>query len=86
MLMKLTPGVDFTNIYKQLLCVKIKKAQEDTDDLTFYFVLLGSLRIKAAPKHVGEINHWHQFHQHTTHDFFVQKCCTQFFSNYSLAM
>ncbi len=54
--MKLTPGVDFTNIYKQLLRVKIPKVQKDTNDLTGFFALLGSALVKGVCKRVGEID------------------------------
>jgi hypothetical protein len=36
--------------YEQLLHTKIPKAQENTDDLTVFFVLLRSARVKAAHK------------------------------------
>jgi len=39
-------------LYKQLLHAEIPKAQKDTDD----YVLLGCMRVKAACKHVGEID------------------------------
>jgi len=42
--------------YEQDLCMQIPKAQKDTDNLTVFFVLLGSAHVKAARKHVGEIN------------------------------
>jgi len=35
-LMKLTTGVNFTNVYKQLLLSKISKVQNNTDDLTVF--------------------------------------------------
>jgi len=40
--------------------MKISKAQQDTDDLTGFFVLLGSSHVKATRKHVGEMNPWAQ--------------------------
>jgi hypothetical protein len=42
--------------YKQLLGAKISKAQNNTDDVTVFFALLGSAHIKAEFKHVGEID------------------------------
>jgi hypothetical protein len=42
--------------YDQLLYAKIPKAQNDTDYLTESFMPLGSLHVKAAHKHVGEID------------------------------
>jgi len=41
----------------QLLLMQIPKAQKDIDDLTD-FTILGSAHLKAASKHVGEIDHW----------------------------
>jgi len=43
-------------IYKQLLLVQIPKAQKDTDELTVFFALLGSVHLKALSKHVVEID------------------------------
>jgi len=48
--MKSTPSVNFNKFYKQLLHMQISKAQKDTDDLTFFFALLGSSSVKAARK------------------------------------
>jgi len=42
--------------YKQFLCMPIPKAQKDTDYWTASLGLLGSSRIKAACKHVDEID------------------------------
>ncbi len=47
-------------LYEQLLHEKIPKVQKRPDDLTVFFVLLGSAHIKAAHKDVGEIDHWSQ--------------------------
>jgi len=63
-----------TTFYKQLLHNQIPKAQKDINDLTVFFTLLGYECVKAAHKHVNEINPRHQFHQHFTLAFFVQKC------------
>jgi len=41
--------------YEQLLHAQVPKEQKDTDDMNVYFALLGSLRIKAVHKHVGEL-------------------------------
>ncbi len=38
------------------MCAQITKALKDAVDLTVCFVLLGSARIKASHKHVGEID------------------------------
>ncbi len=40
MMMKLTPGVYFTNILRVVFCMKIPKAQKETDDLNVFFALL----------------------------------------------
>jgi len=69
-------GVNFTNV----LCVQIPKVQKDSQDtsakrhlwLDYLFALLGSVHVKAALKHVGEIDFRCQFHQRFMHKFFVQ--------------
>jgi len=58
MLMKLTPSVDFTNIvivHAAFLPADPKSAKK-TDSWTVFFALLGSAGVKAACKHVGEID------------------------------
>ncbi len=52
---KLTPQVNFTTIYEQLLCMKVPKAQRDTDDLTVFFALSGSAHVKAVHKTLGKL-------------------------------
>jgi hypothetical protein len=42
--------------YKQFLCKKIPKVQKDTDNLTVFFALLGSVRVKAAHKNIDKID------------------------------
>ena len=44
-------------LYVQLLCLQIPKAQKDSQ-LKQLFALLGSARVKAARKHVDEIDPW----------------------------
>jgi len=44
--MKLSPGVNFTNI----LQAQIPKEQENTEGLTVFFALMGSWGAKAAVK------------------------------------
>jgi len=46
-----------------------------TDDLTAFFALLGSTRVKAARKHVVEIDPFCQFQQH-----FMSSFCSDFLS------
>ncbi len=46
MLMKFTSGVNFINVTQ----AKIPKAQNDTDDLTIFYALLGSAHVKAPHK------------------------------------
>ncbi len=58
MLMKLTPVVDFTNFLHVVFTCADPKSAKDTDDLTFYFALLGPARVEAWHKHVGEIDPW----------------------------
>jgi hypothetical protein len=49
MLVKLNPGVKFTNILRAAFMHSDPKSAKKTDSLT-YFALLGSERVKAAPK------------------------------------
>ncbi len=42
--------------------MQIPKAQNDTDNLIFFFALLGSVGIVTAHKHVGEIYPWFQWY------------------------
>ncbi len=57
------PEVYFTNVLQAAFIQKIPKSQKDTtDDLTVFFALLGSALIKAAQKHVGEIDPCSQVH------------------------
>ncbi len=49
MLMKLTTGVDFTNILLAAFIRADTKAQK-TDDLTVFFALLGSEQVKYVYK------------------------------------
>jgi len=46
---KLTPRVNFTTIYEQLSCMKVPKAQRDTDDfiVSFQFWDLRALLLKS---------------------------------------
>jgi hypothetical protein len=48
MLMKLTTGVNFINIFCQALTHAYPKSTKNTDDLTVFFALLGSALVKAA--------------------------------------
>ncbi len=48
-------GVNFNNILWAAFMHAHPKIKKDTDDLTVLFVLLGSSRVKAALKNVGEI-------------------------------
>ncbi len=55
MLIKLTPGVDFTNIlFTAITCIDHKSAKM-TDGLIVFFALLGSALVKAAQKNVDKI-------------------------------
>ncbi len=49
-LMKLTPGVHFTNILWAAFTHSDLKSAKKTDSLTVFFALLGSARVKAAHK------------------------------------
>jgi len=49
--MKLKAGVDFTNILPAVFMhAQIPKVLIDTDDLTVFFALLGSVGVKASHK------------------------------------
>ncbi len=43
-------------VYEGLYTNRSQKNQRETDDLTAFFALLGSVRVKARHKHVGEID------------------------------
>jgi len=53
MLMKLTPGVDFTNILHSVFMCADPKSAQHTVKLSVFFALLESEQVKAASK--GEI-------------------------------
>jgi len=59
MLMKLTPGVNFTNILRAAFALKDPKSTKRHWWLDCHFALLGSLPVKAFRKHVGEIEPWY---------------------------
>jgi len=48
--MKLTPGVDFTNVLPAAFTLTDPKSTKDTDDMTVIYHVI------AACKHVGEIS------------------------------
>jgi len=50
MLMKLTPGVDFTNIFLAAFLLEDTKSAKNTVKPLVLFALLGSVHIKAAHK------------------------------------
>ncbi len=60
MLIKMTPGVDFTNFYKKLFKWKDPISAKRHRWLDCLFALLGSVSAKATHKHIGEINTWLQ--------------------------
>jgi len=54
--MKLTPGVNYTNIFRAAFaCADPKRAKRHWW-LDCHYALLGSAFVKAAHKHVGEID------------------------------
>jgi hypothetical protein len=63
MLMKLTPGVNFTNILRLAIMCKDPHIETRKSSHKCLFELLGSAGIKAAQKHGGEIVLRTQFHQ-----------------------
>ncbi len=50
MLMKLTPGVNFINILRAAFLSADPESAKKTDNLTVFFVLLGSASVKAASR------------------------------------
>ena len=63
MLMKSTPGVDFTNIlHAAFTCTDPKSAKKDSQAKQL-FALSGSVRVKAGRKHIEEIDPWCAFCQ-----------------------
>jgi len=59
MLLKLTLGLNFTNIYEQLLILKILKSQKDSEVVSLFFAILGSAHTKAAHKMLVKLTHDH---------------------------
>jgi hypothetical protein len=59
---------------------KDHKSTKRHQQLDCLFALLGSTCVKASLKHVGEINHFSQFHQHFTIEqlFCTNMLCTAF--------
>jgi len=54
-------GLISSTFYEQLLCMQILKAQKRQPNLTVFFVLLGSVHIKAARKTLMKLipdKHW----------------------------
>ncbi len=55
------PGVDFTNIFMPSLCLHGAQKRKKIDDLTAFFTLLGSARIKAVCRTLMKLSpddHW----------------------------
>jgi len=50
MLMKLSPGVNFINVLQAVFTGTDPKSAKKTDKSTVFFVLLGSVRVKASNK------------------------------------
>ncbi len=55
MLMKLSPGLYFTNMFMCSFYPQRSQKRKMTDDLTAFFVLLGSTHVKAARKMLVEL-------------------------------
>jgi hypothetical protein len=69
MLVKLTPVVNFTNIFKQLFCAKVNRAAFLYLQFWFNFWAQKYQR-KSRTLNVGEIDHRRRFHQHYLSSFF----------------
>jgi len=75
MLKKLTPGVNFTNVSSSFYMWRSQK-QKQTLITWLSFLLLGSLRVKAADKHLDEIHTW--LHQKISKQiFYLGNWCKQ---------
>ncbi len=55
-LVKLTTWLNFTNILHSAFASADPKRAKKTDGFPVFFVLLGSLCVKAMPKHVDKID------------------------------
>jgi len=86
MLMKLTPGVNFTNILWAALAHIDPKSEKIHWWLDYLSAPWGSAQIKAVSKHDVEIDLRCQFHQHFTSRFYVRKCFSLLSSHHSLAL
>jgi len=63
-------GVDFTNILRKAFKIVDSKSVKMIVQVMSHFVLLQSTPVKAARKHVGEIDPWCKLHLH-----FICKFC-----------
>ena len=53
-----SPGVNFTNIFNAAFMRTDPKSTKKDSQLKWPFLLSGSVGVKAAPKHVDEIDPW----------------------------
>jgi len=60
MLVKLTPGVNFTNKFTLSFYAHRSQKCKKTDDLTFFFTLLGSASVKAVSRSLMKLTPDHQ--------------------------
>ncbi len=75
-MIKLTAGVNFTNILRSVFMHADSKSVKN-DNLLAFFSLLGSACVKASRILVGEINSRCQCQQHSTTGFVpVDLCCS----------
>ena len=63
MIIKITPGVNFTNILLTAFTRTDPKSAKKDSQVKQLFVALGSACVKAVCKHVDEIDPLSQFHQ-----------------------
>jgi len=54
MLMELTTGVNFTNVFLKLICAQIQKAQKDSQVISV-FCVFGKCSCKNCLQNIGEI-------------------------------
>ncbi len=70
--MKLTPGVDFTNIFMLSFYPCRSQKCKMADDLTV-ILAFGIYACNSFSKNAGKIKAWGQFHQHSMYSFYARK-------------
>ena len=60
MLVKLTPGVNFINVFKRSFYTRRFQKRKKLLELIIFFALLGSARVKVACKMLVKLTPWQQ--------------------------